>query len=530
MNRSIQTLLAFGAFPFSVWAQITFGGGVQLEFRSYRSDSLIGAFDVRERMGLNAYAPLSLRLGPLTLTLRYEAYLPPLQGYDPRYRGTGIPFRSLEYRAGDIELTLGSFYEQFGSGMVLRTYEERLLGIDNSLDGVRLRWNAPGVRLTGFLARQRRFFDWDGLIRGADLELTPTRWVPSAPFQWQLGASVVSKYQPDTDPLYRLPENVLAYAIRSRWQWREWQLNAEWAYKYNDPSALNSYSYNPGTGLYVSLSGTVAAASFLLQAKRIDNMAFYSDRTASGTIAALNYVPPLSKQHTYRLATLYPYATQLGGEIGAAAELTLPLPEGSLVGGSGGGTLTLNYCRIHGLDTVHTEPLRYRSPFPGIGKELFLEEFSAEYTTFWTTELKATLMLVRQVYNRDVSEGLRGYGLVWDWIAVADVAYTFAPRQTLRAELQHLWAHQDRGNWLFALLEYSVSPTWAVSLWDEFNYGNPKRESRFHYPGAALTVTLQRLKLTLGYGRQRAGIVCVGGVCRYTPAAHGMSVSLTATL
>ncbi|GBD06760.1 hypothetical protein HRbin21_00565 [bacterium HR21] len=531
MNHRLWVVPLLGV-PCVLYAavDVSFSGGVQVEARSYRADSLIGAPDVRERTGLNAYAPVSIRLGALSLSLRYEAYLPPLQGYDRRYAGTGIPFRALEYRAGNLHLTLGSFYEQFGSGMILRTYEERLLGIDNSLDGVRFRWEASGIRLTGFIARQRRFFEWSGLIRGVDVELFPSVWGVGAPVTWRLGASVVSKYQPDTDPLYRLPENVLAYAIRGAWQWHSWQLNVEWAYKYNDPSALNRYSYNPGTGLYVSLSGELATASILLQAKRVDNMAFYSDRTASGTVSVLNYMPPLSKQHTYRLATLYAYASQPGGEIGAAAECLLPFPEGSPLGGDGGGTLTLSYCRIHGLDTLHTDEFRYRSPFPGIGKELFLEELTVEHTAFWTPRLKSTVMLVRQIYNRDVSEGVRGYGLIWNWIAIADVAYTFAPRHTLRAEAQYLWTRQDRGSWLFALLEYTISPTWGMTLWDEFNFGNPHREARFHYPGTALTVTLQRVKIALGYGRQRAGIVCVGGVCRYMPAAHGLSVSLTAAL
>lgn len=508
----------------------TVSGGLQVEFRSYHADSAIGAPEVPERLALNAYLPLSYRIGAVTFSLRYEAYLKPLQGYDPRYAGAGIPFRSIDYHDANFQLTVGSFYEQFGSGMILRTYEERLLGIDNALDGVRLRWRSQGIHLSAFVARQRRFFDWDGLIRGADIELTPSAWGVGHPLHWSLGASVVSKYQPDTDPLYRLPENVLAYALRTAWQWQSWQLTAEWAYKYNDPCALNGYSYNPGTGLYGSLSGELASLSFLLQAKRVDNMAFYSDRTATGTVAVLNYLPPLSRQQSYRLATLYAYATQPGGEIGFSVDAILPFPEGTLVGGTDGGTLNLNYCRIHGLDTVHTSELRYRSPFPGIGKTLFLEEFTAEYSASWSHVLKGTLQLTRQVYNRDVSEGLRGYGLVWTWIAIADIAYTFAPRQTLRLELQHLWSRQDRGHWVFALLEYTLSPRWALTAWDEYNYGRPGYRVHHHYPGAAVTVLFQRWKISIGYGRQRAGIACVGGVCRYMPAAHGLSMSLTATL
>ena len=49
-----------------------------------------------------------------------------------------MPYAYLKGRYKEAELTLGSFYEQFGSGFILRAYEERSLGIDNSLQGARL--------------------------------------------------------------------------------------------------------------------------------------------------------------------------------------------------------------------------------------------------------------------------------------------------------------------------------------------------------------------------------------------------------
>jgi hypothetical protein len=385
-----------------------------------------------------------------------------------------------------------------------------------------VRYTAPGLRVTGLLGRQRRFFGWSGLVRGADLELAPADWGIGFPVDLSLGASVVSKYQRDDDPQFRLPENVLAYALRSEWRWSGWRVYAEWAYKYNDPSALNGFSYNPGTALYTVVSGTLGSLGITLQAKRVDNMAFYSDRTASGTVSVLNYLPPLSRQHTYRLATLYNYATQPGGEIGLSAELITPVPERF-----GNGMLALAYSRIHGLDTVHTDAFRYRSRFPGISPRLYLEELVLEHSAEWGETLKSTLELIRLNYNKDVAEGVRGYGYVHAWIAIAELVQRLSRQHSLRVELQHLWSRQDRGNWVFAAAEFALASRWSLSVWSEYNYGNPKRDERFAYPGVALTLIHRALRLSLGYGRQRAGIVCVGGVCRYMPAAHGASLSLT---
>ena len=34
-------------------------------------------------------------------------------------------------------------------------------------------------------------------------------------------------------------------------------------------------------------------------------------------------------------------------------------------------------------------------------------------------------------------------------------------------------------------------------------------------------------RIALSYGRQREGLLCVGGVCRYVPAATGASISIS---
>ena len=65
--------------------------------------------------------------------MRFEAYLPPLIGYDVRNQGAGIPYWYANYKNDKLDVTAGNFYEQFGNGMTLRTYEEWTLGFDNSL-------------------------------------------------------------------------------------------------------------------------------------------------------------------------------------------------------------------------------------------------------------------------------------------------------------------------------------------------------------------------------------------------------------
>ena len=48
----------------------------------------------------------------------------------------GIAQYYFKYENTNSEITVGSFYEQFGNGLVFRAWEDRQLGINNSLRGL----------------------------------------------------------------------------------------------------------------------------------------------------------------------------------------------------------------------------------------------------------------------------------------------------------------------------------------------------------------------------------------------------------
>ena len=73
--------------------------------------------------------------------MRYESYLNALADYDPEFKGNGIPYRYATYSIDGLEVTVGNYYEQLGSGLIFRSYEEKGLGIDNAMDGVRLKYS-----------------------------------------------------------------------------------------------------------------------------------------------------------------------------------------------------------------------------------------------------------------------------------------------------------------------------------------------------------------------------------------------------
>ncbi|PIY09166.1 MAG: hypothetical protein COZ18_08515, partial [Flexibacter sp. CG_4_10_14_3_um_filter_32_15] len=163
----------------------TLTGSVQTDFRYYVEDSVIGAAVPLEKIGFNNYFTLNYERGNFRAGVRYETYLPALLGYPTSMRGTGIANRYMGYTLKGLDVTVGNLYEQFGSGMVLRAQEDRFIGIDNSIDGLRVKYDFNGkARATGIIGRQRNGFTIDetnsfgkqnrlsaGVVRGLDLEL-----------------------------------------------------------------------------------------------------------------------------------------------------------------------------------------------------------------------------------------------------------------------------------------------------------------------------------------------------------------------
>ncbi len=77
------------------------------------------------------------------------------------------------------------------------------------------------------------------------------------------------------------------------------------------------------------------------------------------------------------------------------------------------------------------------------------------------------------------------------------------------------------------LMEYTLAPKWSFGIQDIYNYGNSEKNQRIHYYLLSVAYTSNASRLAISYGKQREGIMCVGGVCRVVPASNGLSVSIT---
>ncbi len=517
-------------------------GSFQADGQYYLKDSTIGAYEVPEKFLMNAYGDLVFTKGNFKAGIRYEAYQNVLLGYDPRYKGNGIVNRFASYTVDDkLEVTLGNFYEQFGSGLILRGYWEPTLGFDNAFDGIKLKYNPyKGIYLKGLVGKQRYFFETGpGLVRGFDGEVSLNELaakLTESKTRVNIGGSFVSKYQQDEDPALVLPENVASWAGRLDVTRGKITVNGEYVYKYNDPSSINKNSYKYGEAMLIKSSYSQKGLGVLLAAKRIDNMNFRSDRNANLNALLINYLPALSKYHTYSLATIYPYSTQPNGEIGFEAEVNYTAKKGSTVGGKYGTNFIVNYSSANALDTTGLvadangvlPKDRYKASYDNAGEALY-KDLSVEINKRLTDKVKVTVLYANQMYNKSIleEEGIDGVPTVYDNLGVIEVAYKLNKKYALRGELQALLTKQDMGDWASALLELTASPNWFVAVGDQYNFGNDDSEKRVHYFNVNAGYTHNASRFAIGFGKQRQGLFCVGGVCRQVPASYGLSLSVT---
>ena len=515
--------------------KITVSGSIQSDILIPQDDDKIGTEKTNDWALTNTYADVSVMSKHIDGGARFEFLKHPLPGFEKDFKGWGVPNIYLKAHFKNWNLTLGNFYEQFGSGFILRTYEERSLGVDNSLLGGRLVINPlPGVTIKALSGKQRHYWSYnDAWVSGGDVEFGLDQWFKTMSEHGTyltLGASWVNKYESDEDIMtdathkLNLPTYVNAFDVRANLQKGNFNVLAEYAWKTQDPSFDNGYIYRKGKVAMLSATYSKKGMSLLLQAKRSDNMSFRSRRTVTGTSSFINHLPAFTMEHTYALAALYPYATNPDGEWAYQAELGYTFKRHTLLGGKYGTSVKINFSHVHAIDrNEHDNGIMgsdgYGSAFWKWGKQTYYQDLNVQLEKKLSRAFKLSLMYMNQFYNKTVIEGEGG--MIHSDIFVAEGKYTVNRKMTLRGELQYLSTADDDGDWLYGLLECSLMPHWMFTISDMYNSG----VTNLHYYQGYITFNTGSHRLQLGYGRTRAGFNCSGGVCRYVPASKGVTLS-----
>lgn len=475
----------------------------------------------------------------LRANTRLELTQWPMPGYEADFAGHGIGHLSVAAAFTWGEITVGDVYGQFGSGMILNLYEDRAMGIDGALRGGKIELNPyKGIHITALGGKQRRYWNcytdhawgWNysrDAALGADLELAIDQWIPAMQAHdvgLTIGGSWVSKYEAfdtiiaKTDIsgtyMYNVPRWVGAGEVRTQLRVKGFNLLLEYARKAPDPCTENKFDYLWGNAYLASVGYSRKGLSVLLQAKLTDNMSFRSERQRIGIAGRLNHLPAFTRQHTYALAALYPYATNYSDiELALQGEIHYTAPRKTRLGGKYGTTLKLTGSHIR-LKKENTKGEAYTDVNVELHKRLS--------KNWWLNA-----MLMYQAYNQLFIEGHGG--MIRSGIAVVDARVQVNENISMRGELQYLYSPHHEGQWCFALYELNLYHHWTLSGQWMYNIGYAPDATNEHYYTAGLTFTYGAHRANIGYTKTREGFNCSGGVCRYIPQMKGICASYSFT-
>lgn len=529
--------------------KLNFFGGLESNSQWYLNDKDLGVQHPLNPIRSNNYLFANLRYKGWTAGVQAESYEEEaLLNYNPRYDKTDVATYFIRYKNEMVDLTAGYFYEQFGSGLLMRQWEDRQLGINNALRGGRVIFTpVKWFTMKGVYGRQRTGFDVaNSDIYGADVEFGISDLLKLQTTELSVGGSYVGRDEKILVPNPYYSNRTDAYAGRINFIHSGYYASAEYNYKMPDAviekkEEVKNTFVKPGNALLVNMGYSKKGFGIDATFRRLENMSFYSERAANKNQfndRIMNFLPSLTKQQHYNLANIYVYQAQPGvnladntvlkaGEIGGQVDFFYNFKKGSVLGGKYGTKVALNYADWHALGGDFYLPKKdYNTDYFGFGKRMFTE-YNIEINKKWSEKWQAAFSYINQYYNSKLIE--ETFGAVKTNVLAAEATYKFKATRSLRLVGEHLWADADKKNWASATAEFNINPMFSVYTADMYNYGNDDPDLRNHYYNVGGAFRKNSTRIAINYGRQRGGLVCVGGVCRFVPESSGISLSLNTT-
>ncbi len=529
-------------------------GNLEANGNFFIRDSLIGAADIpqydRQLFGADAWFNLTYSNWGFDFGLRFDLFNNSnLLNPNDSYSDQGIGRWFIRKQLDKLGISVGYLYDQIGSGLIFRAYEERPLLIDNALFGLRLTYDfSPNWQLKAFTGRQKQQFDlYAPIIKGFSLDgfvqaPTGSNWslAPGIGFMNRTLDDATMDNLVATINTYPAEEafvpkyNVYAFTVYNTLTAGAFSWYLETAYKteeaINDPfgqlqltdttSITGRFIQSDGSALYTTLSYAKNGWGVILEARRIDRFQLRTRPQEELNRGVINFLPPLTRVNTYRLPSRYSPAAQELGEYGTQ------------------------------LDIRYSPNRKWSFNFNGsylnqLNDELLYRELYLEVTHQLNKDWNLLGGVQMQQYNQRIYEFKPEAPIVETVTPFAEILYKIDRRKSLRAELQYMHTgedpqtetRQDYGDWVFALVELGLAPHWTFTVSDMYNVtpgknspiGEGGEREQLHFPRIDIVFMQGSNRFGVSYVKQVEGVVCSGGICRVEPAFSGFKLSVNST-
>ncbi len=525
---------------YSQWGY--FSGSYQNNVNFFIRDEKIGAFNMPHYDNLKVGTDNWLNLNYTNEKFELEAgvrvdffYNSILRVPTSPYTGVGVGNFFIRKKIKDFTIMGGYIYDQIGSGIIFRTYEERALGIDNALLGARVDYNIKNkVKLKAFAGAQKlKFSIQKPLVLGFNAEGNFTTKNHKATFQPGVGVvnrsmdrenmnlvvSTIESY--DTIGRFVPKFNTYAATVYHTLTTGGFSWYVEGAYKTTEAikkdqirDAKDTLINSAGNCVFTTLNYSSKGIGITLQFKRTEN--FYMHTSPNPTEALfdgmLNFLAPVSRQNSLRLPARYFTQSLENRELAFGAEVTY----------SPNRKMNFTFQGSYIRDFI----LKKYNPVD----ETFFGEgyFNSFFKLSKTVELELGFHYARYnkfIYRKEGAHDVDAY------TPIAEITYKINKKHSLRWEFQYQHVKKDYGQWIYGLMEYNFSPHFSFAVSDMWNFDpNPEINANAnHYYSVFAGYTIGANRFTIAYVKQVEGIVCTGGVCRIEPAFSGVRIGVNST-
>jgi len=445
-----------------------------------------------------------------------------LQNPTSALTAAGIGMFSLSKEFKKLTITGGHIYDQIGSGIIFRAYEDRGLLIDNALFGLHLKYRLNDhVTVKGFSGQTKNLFErYQPILKGMNIEtdfdlgskahITPGIGIVNRTMDQKSMDNIISNINnmPEKDrfiPTYNSSAITLYNTLNAG--------NISWyvegALKSSEAIVLNgALQKRSGNVIYSTLGYAQNKFGINGSIKRTENFVMRTSPNEILLKGIYNWQPIIAQIRPQRLIARYTPPSQdlseLAGNLNA-----FYTPNDKL-------NFNLAYTRINTLnDEVLYREVFAETEIRSVKNVLF--HLGVQY-----------LVYNQALYQQKVPAEYPEVNAITPFF---EVGYKINKKNSIRVELQYMSTKQDYGSWVFGLLEYNISPTWSFAVSDMYNAKpNTNHISKaHHYPNVFMAYTKDANRFTLQYVKQVDGINCTGGVCRYEPAFSGFKIGVTSS-
>jgi hypothetical protein len=544
--------------------QGSFSGSLESNGNFFQEDSLIEAFNTpqydHQLFGSEVWLDLKYSNYGFDVGMRLDFFNNSnLRQPNESYTDQGLGRWYVNKKVNKLGITAGYIYDQIGSGIIFRAYEQRPLLIDNALVGLKLTYDlTPEWKVKVLTGRQKNLFDlYESVIKGASIDGYVK--IDSSSVSFAPGFGVMSRTIDDETigrlltnlSLYNDPfrieakYNSYAFSVYNTMTAGPFTWYVEGAYKTNevfwdptfewftvDPQTNDEiplkgkYDFQDGNIIYSSLGYAGHGFGISLEGKRTENFSFRVNPFENTNRGAINFLPPMTRVNTYRLNARYSPATQELGE--QAVQLDIRYSPSRKLG------FLVNFSNITTLDN-----------------DLLYRELYTEVTYKYKRKWQLISGIQWQNYNQNIYEGKTGVDILETVTPYAEFLYKFSRKKSARFELQYMltapgisnnpetsekYTNRDFGDWIFGQVEIGLAPHWIITASDMYNVSPYKKNlavgekaKDLHYPTFGVVYTHRSNRFEVKYVKQVEGIVCAGGICRLEPAFSGLKMSVRST-